>query len=152
VVVKQADIKEAKKIVIAPAQKGIMVQGDPEQLKAGLLGRPVFKGDIVVIGGVQRRKDIMSDDNGMEDIFGNLNEMLGGMGFNGMGGGIQPIRFIIINTNPNTACIITEKTQLVLNNKAVDVAEESGIPQITYEDIGGLTDEVKKFKRWLKFH
>jgi len=150
VVVKQADIKEAKKIVIAPAQKGIMVQGDPEQLKAGLLGRPVFKGDIVVIGGVQRRKDIMSDDNGMEDIFGNLNEMLGGMGFNGMGGGIQPIRFIIINTNPNTACIITEKTQLVLNNKAVDVAEESGIPQITYEDIGGLTDEVKKIQEMVE--
>ena len=37
--VSKADVKEAKKIIIAPAQKGIMVQGDPEGLKKGLLGK-----------------------------------------------------------------------------------------------------------------
>ena len=36
--VSKADVKEAKKIIIAPAQKGIMVQGDPESLRKGLLG------------------------------------------------------------------------------------------------------------------
>src|SRR3989344_1398872 len=56
--VSKAEIKEAKKIMIAPAQKGIMVQGDPEGLKRGLLGRTLVKGDVIVLGGVQRRRDL----------------------------------------------------------------------------------------------
>ena len=67
VTISKADVKEAKKIVIAPAQQGVMIQGDPEGLKRGLLGRPMIKGDIIVLGGVQRRKDLMSDDFG--DIY-----------------------------------------------------------------------------------
>ena len=57
VFVSKADVKEAKKIMIAPAQKGIMVQAEPEGLKRGLLGRSVLKGDVVVLGGVQRRSE-----------------------------------------------------------------------------------------------
>src|SRR3989338_9211772 len=65
VIVKKAEIIEAKRVTIAPAQKGIMVQGD---LKPGLLGRAVVKGDIVVLGGARRRRDLMSED--MENLFG----------------------------------------------------------------------------------
>jgi len=71
--VSKVEIKEAKKIMIAPAQKGIMVKGDPESLRRGLLGRATIKGDIVVLGGVQRRQDLLSDD------FGEFNDMFGGM-------------------------------------------------------------------------
>src|SRR3990167_8161580 len=53
VTISKAEVKEAKKIIIAPAQKGIMVQGDPQSLRNGLLGRTVVKGDIVVLGGVR---------------------------------------------------------------------------------------------------
>src|SRR3989338_4120072 len=56
---KKADIKEAKKITIAPVQENIVIHGDPEVFRKGLLGRAVVKGDIVVLGGTQRRKDIM---------------------------------------------------------------------------------------------
>src|SRR3989304_2020946 len=41
VTVSKADIKEAKKIIIAPSQKGITVQGNSESLRRGLLGRSV---------------------------------------------------------------------------------------------------------------
>src|SRR3989344_3000797 len=47
VTISKSNIKEAKKLMIAPAQKGIMVQGDPEGLKRGLLGRAVAKGDLL---------------------------------------------------------------------------------------------------------
>ena len=60
--VKKAELKEAKKITIAPAQQGIMVQGSPDAFKQGLLGRAVSKGDIVVLGGTQKRKDMMSEE------------------------------------------------------------------------------------------
>ncbi len=143
ILVTKAEVKEAKKIIIAPAQKGIRIQGD---LKPGLLGRAIIKGDIIVLGGVQRRKDLMNEEFGMDDIFGNLNDIFGGLGNLG---GIQQIRFIVANTNPNTPCIITENTEVVLSSKPIEISEES-IPEVTYEDIGGLTDEVKKIREMVE--
>jgi len=153
VTIKKAEIKEAKKVLIAPAQKGIMVQADPETLKAGLLGRAVVKGDILVMGGVQRRKDIMSEGLDMDEIFGDLDKMFGGAlgGMNGINfGGIQQIKFIVANTNPNQPVIITENTELQLSNKAVEVSEDSKVLEVTYEDVGGLTEEVKKIREMVE--
>jgi len=144
--IKKAKIREAKKITIAPAQQGIMVQGDPEGMKRGLLGKPVLKGDIVVLGGSQRRKDLMS-----EDLFGgDISEIFNQMGFGGgIPGGVTQIRFAIVSTSPTQPCIITENTQITLSPKAVEISDEE-IPSITYEDIGGLTDEVKKVREMVE--
>ncbi|MCR4284422.1 MAG: CDC48 family AAA ATPase, partial [archaeon] len=142
------EIKEAKKVTIAPAQQGIMVQGDPENIKRGLLGKPVIKGDIVVLGGSQRRKDVMSEDFG--ELFGkDIGEMFNQMGFGGMNGGFTQIRFAIVSTSPAQPCIITENTQVTLSPKAVDISEDS-IPHITYEDIGGLKEEVTKVREMVE--
>ena len=130
--VSKVDIKDAKKIMIAPAQKGIRVEGDPESLKRGLLGRTIVKGDIVVLGGVQRRRDLMSEEFGdMNDIFGNLNDILGGMGFGNLGGAVSQIKFVVVNTNPSQPVRITENTEVKLNSKAVEITDEK-IPEITY--------------------
>ena len=150
VFVRKAEVKEAKKITIAPAQKGIMVQGDSDSLRRGLLGRTVVKGDIVVLGGVQRRRDLMGEEMGdLNDIFGNLGDILGGMGFGNLGGGVAQIKFLVVSTNPNCPVIITENTDVVLNPKAVEVISEIG-PTINYEDIGGLTDEIKKIREMVE--
>ncbi|MFC1682241.1 CDC48 family AAA ATPase [Nanoarchaeota archaeon] len=144
VTVSKADVKEAKKIIIAPAQKGITVQGDPENLKRGLFGRAVVKGDIVVLGGVQRRRDLLSEEFGDEfnDMLGN---MLGNMGLGNLGGGISQLKFAVVNTNPNQPVIITENTEVVLNPKAVELTEDN-LSGINYEDIGGLSEEIKKIR------
>ncbi len=145
--ISKAEVREAKKIMIAPAQQGIMIQGDPSILKRGLLGRSLVKGDIVVLGGVQRRRDLMSEELGdLNDIFG---DMLGNMGFGNLGGGVTQIKFLVINTNPNAPVIITENTEVTLNSKAVDISDEK-IPEITYEDIGGLKEEIKKIREMVE--
>ena len=148
--ISKSNVKEAKKIVIAPAQKGIMVQGDPDGLRNGLLGRAVVKGDLVVLGGVRRRRDLMSEELGdLGDIFGNLNDVFGDMGFGNLGGGVAQIRFIVVSTNPSQPCFVTENTEVVLNPKAVEVSDEK-IPEITYEDIGGLEEEIKKIREMVE--
>jgi len=144
--IKKAIIKEAKKITIAPAQKGIVVQADPENLKRGLLGRAVMKGDIVVLGGTQRRRDLMSEEFG--DFFGDLGDIFNQVGMSGFTG-ITQLRFSVISTNLNQSVIITENTQITLSPKAVDISEET-IPQINYEDIGGLKEEVKKVREMVE--
>jgi transitional endoplasmic reticulum ATPase len=145
--VSKADIREAKKVMIAPAIKNIMVQADPEILRRGLLGRAVVKGDIVVLGGVQRRRDLLTDEFGSE-IGDLLGDMLGSMGF-GQLGGFSQIRFLVVSTTPNQPVIITENTEVVLSPKAIEVSEEN-IPEITYEDIGGLTEEIKKIREMVE--
>ncbi len=148
--ISKVEVREAKKVMIAPAQKGVMVQGDPESLRRGLLGRSVLKGDVVVLGGVERRRDLMGEElGGLDDIFGNLNEIFGGMGFGNLGGSVSQLRFLVVNTNPNQPVIITENTEVVLSPKAVDVSEES-LSGITYEDIGGLNEEVKKIREMVE--
>lgn len=144
VTIKRVQIKPAKKIAIAPAQSGIMVQGDPEIFKSGLLGRAMVKGDIISLGGAQRRRDIMGGD--MSEIFGDIQEMFGGnFGF----AGFQRVKFVVVSTNPGQAVIVTEETEVVLNSKAVEVSEDS-VPDVTYEDIGGLTDEIKKIREMVE--
>jgi len=145
VAISKADIKEAKRVNIAPSQKGIMVQADPDLLKQGLLGRAVVKGDVVVLGGTARRKDVMSDlmsEMGFGDMFPELGGM--GLGFSGI-----QTRFLIVSTQPNQPCIITENTEIILTPKAVEIEEEK-IPEVTYEDIGGLDEEIKKIREMVE--
>ena len=145
--VSKVEVREAKKVMIAPAQKGIMVQGDPESLRRGLLGRTTMKGDIVVLGGVQRRQDLLSEEFGdFNDVFGG---MLGNLGFGNLGGGVAQIKFLVVSTNPGQPVIITENTEVVLNPKAVEISEDS-VPEINYEDIGGLSEEIKKIREMVE--
>jgi transitional endoplasmic reticulum ATPase len=152
VLIKRADLKEAKKIIIAPAQQGIMVQGNPENIKQGLLGRAVSKGDILVMGGAQQKKRGMVDDE-FGDLFSDFADVFNQMGMGpmgGLGGGVTQVRFMIVSTNPNQGVIITENTEVELKPKAVEMSEEGSIPQVTYEDIGGLTEEVKKIREMVE--
>ncbi len=148
VTISKAEVREAKKVMIAPAQKGIMIQGDPENLKKGLLGRTLIKGDVVVLGGVQRRRDLFSE-MGLGEEFGNMfGDEMGNM-FGNLGGGIAQIKFLVVNTNPNQPVIISENTELTLSSKAVEISDEK-IPEITYEDIGGLSEEIKKVREMVE--
>jgi len=145
VVVRRIGVKPAAKVTIAPAQKGIMVQGDPEAFKNGLLGRAVLKGDIISLGGMQRRKNAMSGE-GFPDIFGDLNELFsGGFGFSGF----QQLKFMVISTSPAQACIINEDTEIILNSKAVEISEEA-VPDVNYEDVGGLEEEIRKIREMVE--
>jgi transitional endoplasmic reticulum ATPase len=149
--ISKAEVKEAKKIMIAPAQKGIMVQiqGDPQGLRNGLLGRAVVKGDIIVLGGVQRRRDLFSEMGMDEELGGFFGDMLGNMGMGNLGGGISQIKFLIVNVNPNQPVKITENTEVSLNPKSVEITE-SDIPEVYYEDIGGLSDEIRKIREMVE--
>ncbi len=140
--VRRADIKEAKQVTIAPAQQGIMVQADPELFRNGLLGRAVIKGDQISLGGTGRRKTTMMGSP-FEDIFDVFEQGFGGnFGFGGL-------KFIVVNTNPKQAVIITEETELIVSPHAVEVSEERVI-DVTYEDVGGLEDEVKKLREMVE--
>src|SRR3990167_2274759 len=140
--IRKVDVKEAKKITIAPAREGIIVKAAPVIFKQGLLGRAVIKGDIISLGGARRRRTTMSGTPFFDDVFSMLDENLMGFGFG-------DLKFVVADVNPKQAVIITDSTEVVFNPQAMEVKEER-IPDITYEDIGGLNEEVKKIREMIE--
>ncbi|MBW3015085.1 CDC48 family AAA ATPase [Candidatus Woesearchaeota archaeon] len=142
--VRLIDVKEAKKITIAPASKGVIVRGSPETFKHGLLGRAVVKGDIVSLGGARSRRTSLSGSS-FDDMFSSIFDEMSVPGFSGF----ADIKFVIADTNPKQAVIISDLTEIILNPEAVDIDEEK-IPDVTYEDIGGLDEEIKKIREMVE--
>ncbi len=139
----KAQVKEAKKVIIAPARKGIVIRASAEIFKQGLLGRAVVKGDIVSLGGARRRKTTMMNNPFFdEDIFSILDESMMGIGFG-------DIKFVVIDTNPKQPVIILDQTEIEFRSEAVEIEEER-VPDITYEDVGGLQDEIKKVREMVE--
>ncbi len=145
--VRKADVKEAKKIIIAPAREGVIVKtSSPYVFKQGLLGRAAVKGDIISLGGARRRRTTMSGSPFFDEVFSMMEE---NMGFGGVGFGFGDLKFVVAETSPKQAVIITDATEIVLNPEAMAI-EEDQVPGVTYEDIGGLEDEVKKIREMVE--
>ncbi len=147
--IRKADFKVADKIVIAPAQEGVTIQAANINVmfKKGLLGRPVLKGDIVSIGGTNTRRRMVSNNPNFDDfdIFRIINDNLRGFGFS-----FTDIKFVVADTSPkNTPVIITDSTEVEFNPKPVETLETKSL-DVTYEDIGGLQESVRKIREMIE--
>ena len=130
-------------MAIAPARKGVIIKASPQLFKQGLLGRPVMKGDIVSLGGVQRRRTATSGNPFFEEMFHVLDESLMGFGF-------SDLKFIVVSTAPlKMPVIISDSTEVEFNPEAVEVREEAAL-EVSYEDIGGLREELNKIREMVE--
>jgi len=57
--------------------------------------------------------------------------------------------FIVINTSPNGVILINEETTINVKEEAAKTAELEG-PRVSYEDIGGLHDEILKVREMIE--
>ena len=149
--VRKTEFKEAKKVTIAPAQKGVMIQiqGNPEGIKKSLLGRAVTKGDIISLGGTSRRSKTYKSSGNPFDIIEQMMEGLNDMN-SGFMGTMGSLKFVVADSTPSGPVIITENTDLKVSSKAMDVSEEVPIPDVTYEDLGGLSEEIAKMREMVE--
>ena len=112
--VKKVEAKEAKKITIAPTEP-LRITGGEEYLKRILENRVISRGDIIPLGIMGRRINLMVT-------------------------GFQP---------PAAAVMVVPSTQIVLSDKpAKELAME--VPRISYEDIGGLNEEIRKVREMIE--
>ncbi len=132
--VKKAELKEAKKVTIAPAEKGMMISVNPEYVKQNLLKRPTSKGDILIPNPVVRRRNTDFFDEFFGGIFGDKDVFFAPFG---------NVKFVVANVEPKDGGFIDEATEVEVLSKAVEVEEEGeGVPEVTYEDIGSLEREI----------
>jgi transitional endoplasmic reticulum ATPase len=152
VTVRKAEEKEAKKLVLAPAQKGDIVRIHPNLLRQNLFLRPVNKGDIIVPNPVfkaSRNHDEPEDMDNINDIFSlffgtDMKEVLMPMGSMG-----TEIKLVVVDTKPDGIVQVSDNTEVELLPQAVEVAEKK-MPTVTYEDIGGLSQIVPKIREMIE--
>jgi transitional endoplasmic reticulum ATPase len=143
--VRKADVKEAKSVTIAPAEKGIMIHASPDLIKQNLYMRPVVKGDIVVPSPVVRKR---SKGGGFfDEFFGS--DFFEEFFFTPFPG---ETRFIVTNTDPSGIVRIGDMTELEILPELPESLklEEKAIPAVTYEDIGGIKNVVEKVREMIE--
>ena len=128
--VRKANANEAKALTIAPARKGIVIHMSGDLMKRNLLMRPVMAGDIIIPNPVVRSRR----ENFFEDFFGMDFEFL----FTPFG----EEKFIVVSSDPKGPVRITKNTEVELLPQATEVIEEKAVPDVTYEDLGGLHEET----------
>ncbi|MDD4354094.1 MAG: AAA family ATPase, partial [Candidatus Nanoarchaeia archaeon] len=150
VTIKVAEWKEAKKITLSPTDENIKLNINAVTLKRSLLGRFVREDDTITLGGTRSRRISLRGSENFADIFKMIEEDISsfvpgvesGMGFG------PEIKLVVSKTNPKTNVVITDITEIEYD--PTPVANKQKIPDITYEDIGGLTDEVKKVREMVE--
>ncbi len=132
--VRRAEPKEAKRVVFAPAEKGIVLHVSPNLIKQNMYLRPVRKGDIVMANPVFKRRE----DSIFEEFFGDVFLSFG-----------LETKLVVVSTQPDGIVQITENTEVEVLPQAVEVKEVQ-VPTVTYEDIGGLKEEIRKVREMIE--
>lgn len=129
---------EAKKVVLAPIDNNIRVQGDVRGLFAG---KVMVQGDII---GSQIRSPKPSMNMGFGSLFDELMDFTPAM---------KELKFAVVSTSPKDIVVVGPNTEVQLHESPVDVSTIEGVGNlvdVSYEDIGGLKEEVKKVREMIE--
>ncbi|GAB7008830.1 CDC48 family AAA ATPase [Halorubrum trueperi] len=125
VTIRKAEAEKADKLVLAPPEEASVQFGSDAagMVKRQILKRPVVERDIV---------PVMSSTN---------HPFMRSPG--------QAIPLIAVETEPEGVCLITEDTEVELREEPISGFEKTG-GGITYEDIGGLQNEIQRVREMVE--
>ncbi len=142
--IKKADVKEARSITLAPAQKGIMIHISPNLIKQNIFMRPMMKGDVIIPSPVTKKRrggggffeDFLGFD--LEDFF-----------FTPFP---EETRFVVTNTDPQGVVQVGDITELEILPQLPESMklEERAFPIVSYEDVGGIKEIVHKVREMIE--
>jgi len=125
VTIRKAEAEKAETLVLAPPEEASVQFGSDAagMVKRQILKRPVVERDIV---------PVMSSTN---------HPFMRSPG--------QAIPLIAVETEPDGVCLITEDTEVELREEPISGFEKTG-GGITYEDIGGLQNEIQRVREMVE--
>ena len=121
VTIKKADVKPARTVTLAP----LISKGQQIQFGSGI--------EILIKKGLLKRPLTKGD-----------NIIIPGIALFG-----SALPFAIINSNPSGIVSINEETVIKVKEEAAKQMEPEG-PRVSYEDIGGLKDELERVKEMIQ--
>ncbi|MEO5973239.1 MAG: CDC48 family AAA ATPase [Sphingomicrobium sp.] len=133
--IRKATSKPATRVVFAPAQGNVRLQGSADALKRSFARRPLTAGDVVATTGHQR-----IDANLPEEV----RAMLRAPAF-----ALQEVRLAVVSTMPKGIVHIDAKTAVEL---LPEFAEKDGERRadVTYDDLGGMKDTIDALREMVE--
>jgi transitional endoplasmic reticulum ATPase len=136
--VRKAASTAAQRVVFAPAQQNLRLQGSGEALKRSFGMRPLTEGDVVATTGQQRVEH--------GEMPAALRTMLNAPAFS-----LQEIRLTVVSTTPRGIVHIDENTELELRAEYQAARDDGGRrADVTYDDIGGLGTTVDQVREMVE--
>ena len=135
--VRKAESRPATKVVFAPAQANVRLQGSADALKRSFAGRPLVEGDTVATTGHQRINADMPD---------HLSQLLNAPAF-----ALQELRLVVVTAAPKGIVHIDAKTAVeLLPEYVVRDGEGQRRADVTYDDLGGMRDTIDALREMVE--
>jgi transitional endoplasmic reticulum ATPase len=132
--VRKAEWKEAKKVTLSPVIQNIHIYAPSESLRALFHNRTVSKGDIISTTSVRKPRESLGSDVMFEQIFQGMFPSFG----------LGEIKLQVVATVPAGIVKITDIADVELLPEAVALEQE--IPEVMYEDLGGIKPAITKIR------
>ena len=133
---RKVDSQPAKKVVFAPAQKEIRLDGPGDALKRNFIGRALVTGDVVATHGQQR----VAPDN----LPPQLRQMLAAPAFS-----LTEIRLTVVATTPKGFVHIDQDTEVELRPEYAEAGDVRRA-DVTYDDVGGMGDTIRQLREMVE--
>jgi transitional endoplasmic reticulum ATPase len=134
--IRKVDPRPAQRVVFAPAQHNLRLQGNPEALKRSFFHRPLTAGDVIATAGQQQV------DRG--DLPPHLRQMLAAPAY-----ALQEIRLAVVSTVPKGIVAIDETTEVELRPE-YEEPRESRRADVTYDDVGGMAETIDQLREMVE--
>jgi transitional endoplasmic reticulum ATPase len=133
VTVRKAESRPAQRVVFAPAQKDMRLQGPAQALKRNFFGRPLLAGDLVATAGQQQVRDMPPQIARM---------------FNAPAFALTQIRLSVVSTTPKGIVHIDENTEVEL--RAEFEEPRTARADVNYDDVGGIGDTIRQLREMVE--
>ena len=131
--VRKAETRPAQRVIFAPAQREMRLQGPPIALKRNFFGRPMIAGDLIATTGQQQVNDIPPQ----------LQRM-----FNAPAYALTQIRLNVVATTPKGIVHIDENTEVELREQFEEAGGGRG--DINYDDVGGMGETIRQLREMVE--
>jgi transitional endoplasmic reticulum ATPase len=131
--VRRAESRPATRVVFAPAQREMRLQGPTEALKRVFFKRPMTAGDLVATHGHQPVQNVPAEVRRM---------------FNAPAYALTEIRLQVVATSPKGIVHIDETTEVELRAEFEEPRDGRGI--INYDDVGGMDETIKALREMVE--
>ncbi|MCM8732250.1 CDC48 family AAA ATPase [Hephaestia sp. GCM10023244] len=132
--IRKVESKPATRVVFAPAQQNLRLQGSSHALKRVFVGRPLCQGDVVATAGQQR----------VDNIPPNVAQYLRAPAY-----ALQEIRLSVVQTTPKGVVHIDEHTEIELRPE-YEEPQQSRRADVTYDDIGGMSHTIDQLREMVE--
>ena len=133
VVITVAQSRPATRVVFAPAQREMRLQGPTQALKRNFFRKPVIAGDLVATTGQQPVQNMPPEVRRM---------------FSAPAYALTQIRLSVVSTAPKGIVHIDENTEVEL--RAEFEEPRDGRAVVNYDDVGGMGDTIEQLREMVE--